>query len=483
MLTNKSNILPTTSKELNSITLQNVPLVVYLGTFIVFAMYLICVVFHWELFYFLSLFTVIVLITALIKFEAAFLFVPLTLTNPYMLKETGTNLHLSELVLIIIFIVWASRIVMMKERIVFPKNILYSSLTIIVTAILSLLVARYFVVSILQIIRDIEILLVFFMVVLYTLTNEKRIKQVFLFLIIGGLIASCVGLGQFINNASELRQSTRVFGWLGGGYGSVVASTIILSICALVYKGNRMLNILALITLPIAISALIISQTRAWIGALFIVLGLLFFWRNRGAKKKILKMAGFIIFCVIIVTITNISGLIHNRVIMDSIGGAFRFGESQREHSLSDASMFLRLVAWKKAILLYIDHPVFGIGVGNVRFDFSTLKLAKPGEGIGYVDNQYLQGFVEAGTIAGIAWIVYIFQAVGVGIKSVRRSIGSNLYLPAIGFMGCLLIFVLGSFFWVITPDHELFALMVLYIGLLINIYKINSIRGTSQEK
>ena len=37
------------------------------------------------------------------------------------------------------------------------------------------------------------------------------------------------------------------------------------------------------------------------------------------------------------------------------------------------------------------------------------------------------------------------------------------------------MICVIGSSFWVITIDHELFALMILYIGVLINIQELNT--------
>ncbi len=146
-------------------------------------------------------------------------------------------------------------------------------------------------------------------------------------------------------------------------------------------------------------------------------------------------------------------------------------------HSVNDASLLLRLGAWGKAILLYIKNPILGIGVGNFRIDYSSLKLTNAGDGIGYVDNQYIQGFTEAGTIAGIAWIVFVFQVVRLGIKSVRLSVDSDLYVLALGFFGSLLLLVLGSFFWVITPVHDIFCLMILNVGLLFNILELAKLR------
>ena len=456
------------------LSIQKTQSIIYYGTFILLALYLISVVFQWEFFFFLSLFIAIVLIMALIKFEVALLFIPITLANPYILEETGTKLNISELVLIIIFFVWICRIFLLNERIEYPRKFLFPSLFIIATAALSLLVAHDLITGVKQVIRYIEILLFFFILVLQGFKSEQKIKQVFVFLIIGGLLASCVGLGQFIDNILELKRSARVYGW-GSGYAPVIASTIVLSISALQFKEQKGIRILAFITIPIAGLALIVSQTRAWIGALLIVIGILFFWRKSKNKWKIIIITGSVVSLIIVLILTNVFGLIESKYIYGAIQGALRFGETRNVHSMNDASLLLRFNAWMKAIILYINHPILGIGVGNFRIDIFTQKLANAAEGNAFVDNQYIQGFTEAGTIAGIAWIVFVYRAVQVGIKSVQSSVDSNLYVPAVGLYGSLLLLVIGSFFWVITPVHDVFCIMILYVGLLINILELNT--------
>ncbi|MGD0037053.1 MAG: O-antigen ligase family protein [Bacteroidota bacterium] len=460
--------------------IQKVPYTIYLGTFTILAFYLISVIFQWEFFFFFSLFIVIVLITALIKFEAALLFIPITLANPYVLEETGTKLNIAELVLLIIFVVWLCRILLLKERIVFPKKFLVTFLIIIATAILSLLVARDLEVGIKQIVRYIEILLLFFMLIITNFKSEKKIRQVFLFLIIGGLITSFVGISEFINNALELKQSTRVYGW-GSGYAAYVATTLIFAVCALEFKEQKALRTLALFTIPVAGLALLVSQTRTWMYALIVVFGILFLWRKPKVAGKIILVLGFVVGFIALLMATNFFGLIESDYFQGAVAGALRFGETKSDHSLKDASLFLRLGAWGKAVMLYINNPILGIGVGNFRIDYFTLKLAKAGDKIGYVDSQYIQGFTEAGTIAGIAWIVFVFQAVRLSIKSVRLSVNSNLYVLALGFFGSLLLLVVGSFFWVITPVHDLFCLMILDVGLLYNIVELTKLQKPSE--
>jgi O-antigen ligase len=309
------------------------------------------------------------------------------------------------------------------------------------------------------------------MIVIQNYRSEERIRRLFLLLIIGGLIASLLGLGQFITGTLTQGVTRRVFGWHGGGYGALIASTLLLSISALLYQRHKVIKIWAIITIPFAGLALILSQTRAWIGALILVIGLMLFWTKRDIIKKVLLMVVLVIGIIVIVIQTNAFGLIDNNYFKAAIDKAFRFGVAPGKRSIDNFSLLLRFNVWREAIIQYLNHPFTGIGVGNLRIaDYISARLGKPTEGAGYIDNQYIQFFTEAGTIAGIAWILYIYQALLLGMRNIQRSIGSSLYAPAIGFFSCLLIFVIGGFFWVITPQHELFALMSLYVGLLFNI-------------
>jgi O-antigen ligase len=383
--------------------------------------------------------------------------VPLTLTNPYTLTETGTNLHISELVLIIIFLVWILRMAMSKESVELPKQFLIPAGVIIGAAFISLLAARSLAAGMQQVVRYIEIFIVFFIMVVQNFRTEKSIKQLLLMLIIGGLGASLIGLGQFITGTLTKGETRRIFGWHGGGYGALIASTILLSICALYYKDNKTLKLWAIITIPFSGLALILSQTRAWIGALIAVFAFMLLWMRRDILKKIFLTLVLVVGIVVLVVETN----------------AFASGKVNSDQ----LSIFMRLNVWRAALIQYLNHPLTGIGVGNLRVvDYFSARFGRATEGLGgYVDNQYIQFFAEAGTFAGIAWIVYLWNAVGLGMRNIKNTLGTQLFPPAMGFCSSLLIFVIGSFFWVITPQHELFALLSLYVGV---IYKIGDLAG-----
>ncbi len=228
---------------------------------------------------------------------------------------------------------------------------------------------------------------------------------------------------EFINDVWELKRSARAFGWHGGDNGAFLASTLVLSISALSYKNHEKIKLLALITIPITGLALILTQTRAWIVALLLVLGLMFFLQKRGSIRKLLITLGLLFGFFIIVLQTDAFGLVDSKFFLGAIQGASRFGKAPGVYSMEDVSLFLRFRSWAKAIELYISHPFIGFGIGNVRIaDYYAMRIGKAGEGVGYVDNQYLQIFAEAGTIAGIALIVYIIHSIKIGLKSFRES-------------------------------------------------------------
>jgi O-antigen ligase len=222
--------------------------------------------------------------------------------------------------------------------------------------------------------------------------------------------------------------------------------------------------------MPFSGLALILSQTRAWIGALFIVVLFLLIWTKQSSLKKILLIMGIMMGIVFLVGMINLLGVIDMKYFMKAFEGAFRYGSGEK-HSTQDLAIYMRLNVWRMAIQHFLEHPFFGIGIGNLRFsNYLTGQLGNPIEGMGYVDNQYIQAFTETGIVGGIAWIVLMYRSIRIGLQSMSKSVGSMLQAPATGFLGSFLIFAIGSLFWVVTPQHESFALMVLYSGMLFNI-------------
>ncbi len=421
--------------------------------------------------YFIILLGLVVLGTALIRFESALLFVPITITNPYVLKETGTNMSLSEYVLLILYIVWFIRLIPSRERLHYPKAFALPVILIIGTGVLSLAAAHYPGTSALQDIRYIEVLGVLFFVIVNECRTEKQIKSMVFFLMIGGLIASLIGIGQFIFFAGTMGEVHRVSGLLGGAFGGVAGTTVCLAFGMLLFDPSRGKKTFAVVVLGIALTALIMSQTRAWIGGAAIgLLTVMLLGRAKAARSLILlACAGS--FVIYIFTQTGVFGASGSGALRGALSKAFRYESPAGGVSVGDLALYERLIVWRKAVSLTAQNPLFGIGAGNLRFDdYLRAHLTAPVQSAGYVDNQYLNFFAEAGLLAGIAWLAYMFVSVRAGLRGLRNSAGTALHADAYGLFPSLLLFVVGSVFWVVTAQHDYFAVVVVQIALLYNV-------------
>ena len=135
------------------------------------------------------------------------------------------------------------------------------------------------------------------------------------------------------------------------GYGALIASTILLSICSLFYKHDKVLKIWAIITIPFAGLALILSQTRAWIGALVVALAFMLLWTRRDVIKKIFLMLVLVIGIIVLVPQTQAFGLVDNLYLQAAIEKAFKFGFASGKLNSDQMSILMRLNVWRSAIV------------------------------------------------------------------------------------------------------------------------------------
>lgn len=438
------------------------------------SVYLACVAYDVQWLYFLAVLGLVVVALCAVKIEWGLLAVPIVLTNPVGLPETGTNLILSEYVLLIILSMYFVKMCTLKEAYVFPKRFLYPSLAVVGAAGLSLVSTSYFMASVQQIVRHVEVMLILVFVIVNVCKTEESVKRMVVSLVAGGCIASLIGVTQFVTNSLGSGRSERVYGMLGGGFGAIMSATLLFCVALLVYDDSRWNKVLALVTIPPAGTALLLSQTRAWIGAFILVGAYALLVGKKGVRRKSLLVLGAIALIVTAVLSTDLFGLVEHNILLTAVYSAFRFGRRLGEYSTEDISVFSRFIVWGYALTQFLQHPLFGVGIGNLRFiSYIPLRLGPPVAGSGYVDNQYIQTFTELGVIGGVGWILYLFRAIRTSHSNFVEARNPGLRACALGMHVSLLVFAIGSLFWVVTPSHELFALMVIFVALSVSVDRI----------
>ena len=255
----------TRSTALERSVLSSDTLVPYLVVTLTLGCYVASILLEVQFLFFNLCLGLIVFALAVVRTDLALMFVPLALANPYGLKESGTNLIISEFILLTVFVGWLIRQLADHEQYHFPRFLLYASLAMIGTALTSLVSARYFFPGFLQVVRYLEVLIFLPLVILSSCRSEASIKRIGYSFLVAGLFASVMGVAQFLQESAAAGASRRVSGMLGGGYGAVIASTFLMGISLLFHGKERIWKALALITIPVAGLALLVSQTRAWI--------------------------------------------------------------------------------------------------------------------------------------------------------------------------------------------------------------------------
>lgn len=415
---------------------------------------------------------------ALFRLEWTFLAVPLALSNPYQLAETGTNVTFSEFILILVFLAWVLRLLGREGPLFLPIPLAAAMGLLTVISVLSLGAAVHLEPGIKQVIRFVEIFLLFFPLSLNLMTTERDIVRCTGFLLLGGASAALVGMYRFQMVLEDTGVAHRVYGLHGGGFGALMASTAILAVGFLATPGIWR-RLYGAVTFLLALTGLVLSQTRAWIGAFVLSAVVLFVHQQRTWKRRVVSAA--VMLVIVVVTVQTVDFLSYFRAgaLERGLEEVLGVSSDPRAKVVGDLSLLMRFAVWSHTLDLIAANPVLGIGVANLRFsDYFSGRLAAPGPGVGYVDNQYLQFFAESGMIAGFVWLFILGSLGRIAFRTIRAPGSGRLGPIAVGLTGSFLVFVIGSFFWVFTPSHELFAVFTLQAALLINIHRLQGLHA-----
>ncbi len=184
--------------------------------------------------------------------------------------------------------------------------------------------------------------------------------------------------------------------------------------------------------------ALLLTFSRgAYMGIFFIGLGMLIFsyfsYKKAQTPLLLVGMSFLILFSFLP------SNLIWERAVSS--------------FSLADTSNQGRLFMWHTAWDFLQENP-WGIGVGNYALE--VLPSAEYRDPI-YAHNLYLDIMVEAGVIAGILFILWIFQGMFVGYKARKETV-----------YGWALVFSLGIFSLHAFFDTPLYSVHILPLFLMV---------------
>ncbi|MFQ5677185.1 MAG: O-antigen ligase family protein [bacterium] len=395
---------------------------------------------------------------------------PLFLYLPFSIPGLG-GIQFSEIGTFFVILSLIFALVATRSNFEFEAPALLPLAFILVAAVLSVINARYVFASVKNILKFVEAFLLIFWLTATFVTKKETILKIFNSFLVAGVVAAVIGIYRYMEG-----YETRVFGLQGGGFGAYIGVSSLIALDILILAKANVKKLLALLVLILFIAALILSQTRAWL--LATILAMLFMITRIGSKKKSLGFAVMIMVLVTVVYVALSSDFFptnQQQLISAGAEKALQTGFGPEDTVGKYVSILMRVFIWIHGFSLYMQNPVLGFGIGNLRFkNFFTGELGPPSDpNVGYVDNHWLNVLYETGVLGIIGWVALaalVFKCCKTIIKSSTSPEWKLITLPLAGSM---IIFLVGSIFWALTVVHEMTVLIPFLMGLIFASMKI----------
>lgn len=238
--------------------------------------------------------------------------------------------------------------------------------------------------------------LLFYFFVGYFFVKKDNISKIFLFLLIGGIIASSYSFYQFF-----IKHYERAQGFYSHAltFGNVLSILTILFISALIVKIYKNKNEFFMYTFSIILFFLAIYLSGGRAAFIFTVLSSCFLLVLAKGKKGIY-------FSLIIIFVFFIVGyFVYKNPTLNR-----RINELANESiNNSMSSIGTRIALWKASFNIFLDYPIFGIGYGNFKGIIKNY-LNVPVLTTAHAHNAYIQYIVLHGLVGFASLIIFLYK-------------------------------------------------------------------------
>jgi O-antigen ligase len=394
----------------------------------------------------------------------AVILLPLFLYAPIHLPE-GMGLQISEAAVLLLMLSAVGGLLTgpVDRKYVFPA--LAPIALIIIGGLLSINNARFPVVSGIILLKHVEAFVVVYFITVNFVNKKEDLRSVILAIAFGGLLAAAYGILRFSQGLEA-----RVFALHGGLYGAFIGTAVIAALSMIFFGRRSALRYVLLMMLPVMILALLLSQTRAWTFGTLLALSVMIF--SNAAKSRRLKLIfGVTLLAVVIVWLvqTGVFGLASSGAVEGATQKALQTGVMTSDDKGKLLSSLLRLVNWWHGLNIYVQHPILGFGIGNLRFRNMVTGELGPAdeENMGFVDNHYLNALYETGILGAVGWIALMIMIYRECRKLSNAVTEADERAIAYAIMGALVLWSVGGMFWTLNNVHESTVMLAFLIGLL----------------
>lgn len=290
-----------------------------------------------------------------------------------------------------------------------------------------------------------------------TVVSKKHLESLVKTLVVISFVVATYSLIA-AQNASFL--ALRIYGQFQVNVAGIICYVGV--VCSLWLFWAKKLPALAVgILSTIFISVIFLSGNRTGFIALLmtaLILGLRILLSTR---KRIFSISALILFIIVFIASINIV----QNYFPYTVERIFSVFSTSDFASLDEKRIDLTRIAW----LLFLDHPILGIGFGNFPFYYSFSSLEFSGH-LSVAHNLFLTTLAENGFIGFISLISIYIYIIFTGLKALflRKKVQGifDLWFPIILFFGVNFV---NAFFHSIIIDKLMFTIFALYMIVLRN--------------
>ncbi len=398
------------------------------------------------------------------------------------------NVGLTEVLVVLVTGAWLMRLAIRREvvlrRVTWPA-LLWPLVIFIGTLVLSLLVTWSLQHSIKELIKWVEVLLVYLLVALGV--NGRWARALILTVVITGGLAALHGIYQFLFQVGPegfvlFDRFMRAYGTFEqpNPYGGYLGLTlpVALGLCVVAGLGlgrwsrsSRWFTlIVAGICAALMLAALVMSWSRgAWLGFGAAVVGMivaLVVKSGRGAVLSVILVA-LVAYALLAGGLAQVPPSLVQR-FSDFV--PYLGVSDVRGAEITDANFAVleRVAHWQAAWQMWTDHPWLGVGIGNYEPVYPRYALPQWPLPLGHAHNYYLNIAAEAGIVGLGAYLLLWGVALLQAWRAVRRGSGWELGV-ALGVLGVVIHLSVHNFVDSLYV-HGMYLHLAILLGLIAGI-------------
>jgi O-antigen ligase len=392
------------------------------------------------------------------KTEYGLYVLPAALATPLVLIPAG-RIHMGKAVIFLVLCSLFGNFSLRGEDngISFPRRYVVPLALLLGSNVLSLINADYPAVGMVKTAKLVLAFVFVFGITYYQACNKETLRRMSWAIIAGGLIAACYGVFQYYLETSGIQHGSgiRIFGAVGSVYGAFIGTAIVGIFSILLAEKTLKHSLFFLPLLLPLFFALHLSRTRAWILGTIVAMSaifLLWIYKRKGFKKLIMICVALFLLCFLLLGVAQDLALEAFAFLFVRSSELSVERASKSVGKAPDLSLLFRYRIWEYAWKVFLQNPLTGVGVGNMRIEDAIRPMkVRPREGIGYTDNHYLNVLVETGILGGIAWVVLLYVLFSSAWKAVRLCNSNQWQATYFAFLGGIIVFLTGGVFWLLT--------------------------------